>query len=158
MFRMHRDPPPNGEALEDSEILIIRRMLDTLAPSVGQHAPAEAQPFDTTKRFVSEQRSIAEVLLREFVEIEEHLELQTDVRDANAAYAAALKQTDDLTATVEQARAALTKYEAELAAATKEAQRLKERADGLERDTLSETGQRLDRVAKLAGKLADLKP
>jgi hypothetical protein len=57
-----------------------------------------------------------------------------------------------------QAQETLAAREAELAAALEEAGTLKERAEALRREVISETIPRLDHVAEQAGRLAELKP
>jgi hypothetical protein len=229
-------------------------MLESLEPFVGPQAPADRQatvdmppnlddePLDATKRFVSEQRGIAETLLRELVDLEQRLELQRGVPDANAAYVAAREKAENIAAALErtreeiltastereasatqrrraeeltaaarseaqsaadavaelalllaqareltsqmeamrlereaqsrecaaaereaalretQAHETLAGHQAQLAAAQEEVRTLKERAEAVRREVLSEAAPRLDHVAELAGRLAELKP
>lgn len=115
MFRMHKRPPENANGVSDSEIFILRRMLDTLEPLVLPEVPAQPQPaalpnaaasesLDSTKSLVCEQRKLAERVLQELVDLERRLEIAPAVHDADAAYAAAREKAENLAAAVDRTR------------------------------------------------------
>lgn len=116
MFRMHKRPPENGSAVGDSEIFIIRRMLENLEPYSVPQPPAHSEPpaaptahvddegLAATKRLVCEQRRIAEVLLKELTELEERLQRQPELGDADTAHVAAWKAAESIEAAADACR------------------------------------------------------
>lgn len=138
MFRMHKRIAVNGNAAGDSEILVLRRMLDSLEPFIGSQAPADRQlagasrpqvdddALDAARRLVADRRGIAESLLRELADLEQRLALHSGVRDASAAYEAARENAATVAAAVER-----TREEVATACADREAARAAEREAAL---------------------------
>jgi hypothetical protein len=136
MFRMHKQRnDETANTTGDPELVLLRKMLTYFDGGSAADAPPapEPDPVDSLaemKRFVSEQRSAAEALLQELGAVEERLELQCRVSEANQAY---------------------------LAAAEK-AQQAKEHLDALRGQMLAEGGAAgLDRVGELTRRLTELK-
>jgi chromosome segregation ATPase len=162
MFRIHKRSPQSGTAERNSEILLLRKMLEYLdkgtmalvALDAEQSEDSQPSPgpvtsvkgdSDEAKRFVSEQRSAAEALLRELVNIERRLEIQSSIRAANEAYVAAREEAEVMAESVERARERAETATTELEALAAE----REKADEVAAAARADAASAADAVSEL---------
>lgn len=122
MFGRQKRVVEKPDEAGDPEIKLLRRMLTHLEGSSAEDAPSASQSepiadsIAEMKSVVAEKRSVTETLLRELGAIEQRLELQSTVTEANHAYLRASEKAKQAAATVERARE-------ELAAAQRDRER-----------------------------------
>jgi hypothetical protein len=158
MFRMQKRAAEKQSAVGD-EIQLLRKMLtyldgtspidEALQDDASQsdpepHADSDGDSVARMKQLVSEQRGVAEALLRELGAIDQRLDLESGLAEANRAYLAANERVAVVQAQLEEAQ--------------REALTLKERAGALRADVLAmrESGS-FEHVQDLARRIAEVK-